>query len=95
MKITKKTSIEELGALVCQSLKDAGIEAFLSGGAVVTIYSNNKYESYDLDFVSFGDRNKIKSVMESLGFSREKSRHFVHPETPYFVEFPGTSMMIH
>jgi hypothetical protein len=94
MKITKKTSIEDLGALVCQSLKDAGIEAFLSGGAVVSIYSNNKYESYDLDFVSFGDRKKIKSVMESLGFSQKKSRHFTHPNTPYFVEFPGTSMMI-
>ena len=94
MKITKKTSIEDLGALICQKLQDTGIESFLSGGAVVSIYSNNKYESYDLDFVSVGDRKKIKAVMESLGFSQEKSRHFIHPKTLYFVEFPGTSMMI-
>ncbi|MBP7843923.1 MAG: hypothetical protein KA116_03845 [Proteobacteria bacterium] len=94
MKITKKISIKELAALVCQNLKNADIDAFLSGGAVVSIYTNNKYESYDLDFVSFSDRKKIKSVMESLGFSQKKTRHFVHPETLYFVEFPGSSMMV-
>jgi hypothetical protein len=56
-------SIEQLGAIVCQALKDAGIDAFLSGGAVVSIYSNNPFESFDLDFVSFADRRKIKAVM--------------------------------
>ena len=30
----------------------AGITATLSGGAAVAIYSDNKYESHDLDFVT-------------------------------------------
>jgi hypothetical protein len=92
--ITSKTSIEAIGAIVCQALKDAGIDAFLSGGAVVSIYTKNKYESYDLDFVTFGDRRKIKKVMEHLGFTQEKSRHFVHPKSKYYVEFPGSATAI-
>lgn len=92
--ITPKTTIEELGAIVCQALKDAGIDAFLSGGAVVSIYTKNKYESFDLDFVTFGDRRKIKKVMEHLGFTQEKSRHFIHPKSKYFVEFPGSATTI-
>jgi hypothetical protein len=92
--VDENTSIEELGSLVCQTLNNEGIEAFLSGGAVVSIYTHNKYESYDLDFVTFGDRKKIKVIMETLGFVQEKSRHFTHPKTKYFVEFPGLSMAI-
>ncbi len=83
-----------MGAIVCQALKDSGIDAFLSGGAVVSIYTRNKYESYDLDFVTFGDRKKIKKVMEALGFTQEKSRHFIHPKSKYYVEFPGSATTI-
>lgn len=94
IQINEKTTIEEIGALVCQKLKDAEIETFLSGGAVVSIYTHNKYESFDLDFVSYGDRKKIKQVMLSLGFSQDTSRLFIHPKSKYFVEFPGKSMAI-
>ena len=83
-----------LGAIVCQALADAGIDCFLSGGAVVSIYSRNRYESYDLDFVSFGDRKKIKRIMEELGFFQDKSRLFRHPNSVYMVEFPGTAVQI-
>ena len=31
--ITSKTTLAELGAIVCEALKRAGIDAFLSGGA--------------------------------------------------------------
>lgn len=92
--ISEKTTIEEVGAIVCQALKNADIDAFLSGGAVVSIYTKNKYESYDLDFVTFGDRKKIKRVMEGLGFTQEKSRHFIHPKSKYYVEFPGSATVI-
>lgn len=93
-KISSKTSIADLGALVCESLKKAGIEVFLSGGAVVTIYTDNRYESFDLDFISIADRKEIKAVMESLGFRQDKSRHFIHPDTKFFVEFPGAAVMV-
>lgn len=92
--ITETTSLAEMGAIVCEALKKSGIDAFLSGGAVVSIYTNNKFESYDLDFVSLADRSKIKKVMESLGFEQNKSRLFIHPNSKYFVEFPGSAIMI-
>ncbi len=94
MKISKKTTIGELGAIVCEGLKKAGIDCFLSGGAVVSIYTNNKYESFDLDFVSLGDRSKIKGLMLELGFTQDKSRLFLHPNTIYLVEFPGSAIQI-
>lgn len=93
-KIKKSTPLEEIGALVCEALKENGLDAFLSGGACVSIYTNNKYESYDLDFVSHADRTKVKAVMEKLGFSQNGSRIYVHPATVFTVEFPGTAMKI-
>jgi hypothetical protein len=89
-----KLDIEQVGAIVCQALKDSGIDAFLAGGAVVSIYSENEFESFDLDFVSFGDRNKIDIIMRNLGFSKTKSRLYQHPESPYMVEFPGVALQI-
>jgi hypothetical protein len=66
----------------------------LSGGAVVSIYTNNKYESFDLDFISVADRNEIKKVMLSLGFTKDHARYFTHTNSVYFVEFPGAAMII-
>ena len=94
MKITSKTTLEELAALVCSTLKAAGIDAFLSGGAVVSIYTHNAYQSWDLDFISHGSFKKIEEVMKSLGFTRELGRHFIHPKTKIFVEFPGVATQI-
>ena len=73
---------------------ESGIEAFLAGGAVVSIYTKNKYQSYDLDFISLEDRKKIKSVMESLEFYQTKSRYFENPNTKFFVEFPGSAFTV-
>jgi len=38
-KITKKTTLPELAAIVCQGLKKQGIEVVLTGGGAVTVYS--------------------------------------------------------
>ena len=48
----------EVAAIVSGVLKDAKITATLSDGAAVTIYSDNAYESADLDFVS-SESNKV------------------------------------
>jgi len=84
----------ELGAVVCEALKKEGIDAFLTGGAFVSIYTQNKYQSFDLDFVAIEDRKKIKRCMEKIGFKQDKSRYFIHPNSPYFVEFPGSAVMV-
>ena len=59
----------------------------LSGGAVVSIYSNSEYVSYDLDFVSIGLARKVDGAMRSLGFEKTQ-RHWTHPRSRYWVEFP-------
>lgn len=84
----------EIACLVSGALRDAGIEAFLSGGSVVSIYTQNKYLSYDLDFIAYADFKKIEIVMKELGFDREKSRHFTHPRSKFLVEFPGLAASV-
>jgi hypothetical protein len=79
--------LEELAALVCTTLDRHGITVVLSGGAVVSIYSDNEYVSYDLDFVPTGLARKVDRAMRSLGFEKEH-RHWRHPRSRYWVEFP-------
>ncbi len=93
-KISKSTSIEEMAAYVCEGLSKEDLGCFLSGGAVVSIYTDNEYESLDLDFVSFDDRKKIEKVMIKLGFEKNKGRHYTHSESDIFVEFPGAAALI-
>ena len=82
-------SVGELGAFVCSHLEDSGIRVTLTGGACVTIYSDNKYQSLDLDFIEEMPvtRRKLKKAMGEIGFS-EENRYFSHPDTEFFVEFP-------
>jgi hypothetical protein len=78
---------EEVAALVCSTLAAAGIEVVLSGGAVVSIYSDNAYESDDLDLIATGLARDPGPVMRELGFSRQH-RYWRHPSSRYWVEFP-------
>lgn len=93
-KITGRSTIAEVGAIVCEALKSEGLDAFLSGGAVVSIYTDNRYESFDLDFVTLADRKKVKVIMEALGFEQNRSRLFIHPKSKFFVEFPGSAIRV-
>ena len=82
-------SREEVAARVCHALACAGIPVVLSGGAVVSIYCEDEYESFDLDFVRIGVARKVDGVMTELGY-RQEGRYWTHPETPFWVEFaPG------
>jgi hypothetical protein len=55
----------------------------------VAIYSENRYVSMDIDLVNnhFASRREIREAMRVLGFE-EQGRHFIHPDTDLFVEFP-------
>lgn len=94
MKITKKTDIQAIASIVCDCLLKHGLDAVLSGGAVVSIYTNNEYESKDLDFISSSDIKTIEKTLIKIGFSKSSGRHFTHPETEYFVEFPKPPLSI-
>lgn len=85
--ISRDTPLVEVAALVCSTLEKHGVVVALSGGAVVSIYAENAYESYDLDFVATGLAKKVDDAMYELGF-RRKGRCWVHPDSPYWVEFP-------
>lgn len=52
----------------------------------MTIYSYNRYQSYDLDYVTYEDMRKVKRVLLDLGVT-EKARYFQHEGCPWFVEF--------
>jgi hypothetical protein len=86
-RIDEDTSLEELAALVCSTLDAHGISVVLSGGAVVSIYSDAEYVSYDLDFIPLGLARKVDGAMQSLGFEK-RQRHWTHPRSRYWVEFP-------
>lgn len=95
MKSVKRMSLLELAAYVQTRLRAQGIQVVLSGGASVSFYSSNKYLSHDLDLinVNFVKRKQIKLVMEANGFS-EKGRHFTHPDSAYFIEFPDGPLSV-
>jgi hypothetical protein len=92
-RITKKSTLEEVATLVCARLDADEISVVLSGGAAVSIYSENEYESYDLDFIPTGLARRVDRAMESLGFARQQ-HHWVHPLNPYWVEFPAGPVAI-
>ena len=95
MKPLGEMSIGELAAFVCTHLMDNGIEVVLSGGACVSIYTKNRYQSYDLDFIEnvSARRKKIKEVLQKIGFI-EEHRYFKNPETEFFLEFPPGPLSI-
>jgi len=84
-------SIQELAALICESLKNEGLKTTLSGGACAEIYSNKKYVTGDLDFVVnyiWPENQKIiDRVMTRLGFEKN-GRIFINSSVPYSIEFP-------
>jgi hypothetical protein len=89
MGIDRDSTIEELAATVSQALEAAGIRAILSGGAAVALFSDNEYQSYDLDFVTSAQNSIIAAALEPLGFTRTRGlREFEHPDTDYYLEFP-------
>lgn len=95
MKQIAEMEVGELAAYICGQLQQRGIRVVLTGGSCVTIYSDNRYASYDLDFIESGNvpRRKIRLALEELGFS-EENRYFRHPDTLYFVEFPSGPLAI-
>lgn len=86
-------SLQEFAVTVAQALEQKGIDVVLTGGAVVSIYSINKYMSYDVDFLSYTDHESIKNAMYDLGF-KNIGKDFWHEKTSFTVEFPGSELVI-
>lgn len=84
----KRLSLIDLAITISDYLARNGIETVLTGGACVVIYTDNKYMSYDLDFVliSSNDQKKVKKLLMKIGFY-EENRYFKHKDTEYFLDF--------
>lgn len=95
MKAIAEMSVEEVAALICETLAKAGVVVTLTGGACVSIWSEGRYVSRDLDFIEEGPvpRRKVKDALAELGFV-EKNRYFVHPDSEFLVEFPTGPLMV-
>jgi hypothetical protein len=91
--INAKTTLEDLAILVSEHLQKQGLQIVLVGGAVVTIYSENEYQSHDLDFISPNDHRELTKAMLELGFTKQ-GKNFVHANTSYSVEFPSGPVAI-
>jgi hypothetical protein len=95
MKSIKDMSLGELAAFVCSHLNANGISTVLSGGACVTIYSQNRYQSYDLYFIEreYTTRKQLKQALAKIDFY-EENRYFKHTDTDYYIEFPSGPLSI-
>ena len=86
---------EEIAAAVSEALRKHGITAVMSGGGCVSVYSENKYHSDDLDFIdSYRDRPGIQRALAEIGFYSDRDRYFKNDSTKIYLEFPPGPVMI-
>lgn len=88
-----KIALKEFAGYISEELRKRGIETILVGGACVTIYSNNRYQSYDIDYITYEDMGKVKKALKELGFT-EKQKYFLHKDCPWFIEFVSPPVAI-
>ncbi|MFS8563177.1 MAG: hypothetical protein LVR00_02120 [Rhabdochlamydiaceae bacterium] len=88
-----KISLKKLACFVCQTLKNHGVDAVLVGGACVSIYSENRYQSMDVDFVTYIELKPIEKILGKYGFKR-LGRCFTHKECPYVIDFVNPPVTI-
>ncbi len=93
MGIRAGMSMEAFATAVCEGLRKANVHAVLTGGAVVAIYSRNKFRSPGADFVSPSDDGRIEDAMTRMGF-KKKGKAFAHSKVKFTVAFSGRSIEI-
>lgn len=86
-------TLKELAGFVSEELSKRGIDTVLVGGACVTIYSENRYQSYDLDYITYEDMKKVKKALQEIGFT-EKNKYFQHEGCQWIVEFVSPPVAI-
>ena len=91
----KGLSLEDFAIAISDYLIKNEIDVVLSGGACVTIYTKNKFMSFDLDFVliSSDKQNDARKLLIELGFY-EEDRYFKHSDTEFFVDFVSPPLSV-
>ena len=95
MKLGRDSSIAEVIAAVAHILRQQSITAVLTGGACASIYTGGRYVSKDVDFILNADvtARQLDNAMALMGFHRSGNQ-YVHPSTPFSVEFPKGPLTI-
>lgn len=83
----EEISIKEFAGVVSDRLQKNDIEAVLVGGACVSIYSENEYESYDLDYSSYNLISEIKLCLKEIDFCQTAPNRFENKECKFYIEF--------
>ncbi len=89
----KKLDLKGVLNEIDKQFKKHHLNAILVGGGCVTVYSENKYISKDLDMVSFDKTKSIQTALSEIGFI-QKGRHFIHPDCQFYLEFPPPPVAI-
>ncbi len=79
-------SLFDFAGYVSEELRKRGMETILVGGACATIYSKNRYQSYDLDYITYDDMKNVRNALKDMEFI-EKQKYFQHENCPWFIEF--------
>jgi hypothetical protein len=87
-KISNNLSRKQFAALIVKQLEKYKISCVLVGGACVSIYTNERHHSKDLDFISPYSHEAIAKALTEIGFAR-KGRYFSHSDSEFYVEFPS------
>jgi hypothetical protein len=90
-----RLSHRELAAFVCDHLRASGIDTVLTGGACVTIYTRNRYESFDLDFVNVAAAPlaRIEAALLRIGFIPD-GRIYVNKKVKYSIDILNPPLSI-
>ena len=87
----------EMAALVVETLATEGIDVVLVGGSCVCVYTNERFASFDLDFIdlTYARKKAIAAALATIGFKPKGStRYFTHKDSPWVLEFPTAPLAI-
>jgi hypothetical protein len=88
VKINKKMDRSHFAAAVVRQLEKSEITCVLVGGSCVSIYTDERHHSRDLDFISPYSVEIIAKSLEEIGFTKS-GRYFTHSDSEFYVEFPS------
>ncbi len=84
----KNISIKEFAEMISEELRKNKISAVLVGGACVSVYSENEYLSYDLDYSTYNNVAKdIKPCLGNIGFDQTAPNRFENRNCEFYIEF--------
>jgi hypothetical protein len=86
--------IKKMAAIISGHLQKNGIEAVLVGGACVSIYSDNKYLSYDIDLITTSSIKRMIPLLEELDFKNSGGRLFENPRCKFLIDFVAPPVSI-